>query len=95
VTADDLGTVPHCDQDVLHAPGECEHCDTHPDWQALRDLWGIAYTGHEPINRQLPCPSDHRRGTGNAHIWGGNRPTNVDAPQEQTANSQAFYGDVR
>ncbi|MEU7174649.1 MULTISPECIES: hypothetical protein [Micromonospora] len=41
-------TMPHCDQAVLHAPGECTYCDAHPDWQELRQLWGIAFTGHTP-----------------------------------------------
>jgi hypothetical protein len=71
--------APHCDPRVLHAPGECSYCDMHADWQALRGLWGIAFTGHEPQRTdagvELPCPadlnrppttdSDHRR-------WGGN-----------------------
>lgn len=25
--------MPHCDAYVLHAPGVCEYCDRHPDWQ--------------------------------------------------------------
>jgi hypothetical protein len=44
----DIGQFPHCDQRVLHAPGECEYCDQRPDWQALREAWGIAFTGHIP-----------------------------------------------
>lgn len=39
---------PHCDQRVLHAPGECEFCDGCPEWQALRKAWGIAFTGKVP-----------------------------------------------
>lgn len=39
---------PHCDARVLHAPGECEYCDRHADWQELRQAWGIAFTGHSP-----------------------------------------------
>lgn len=96
-------TFPHCDSAVLHAPGECEYCDRHPDWQALRLVWGIAFTGHAPTDvdptyaqagRQLPCPSDARRGIGQAHTWGGNRPTNVDPAQlpEETFNSRVMYG---
>lgn len=41
-------TYPHCDARVLHAPGECAYCDEHPDWQKLREVWGIAFTGHRP-----------------------------------------------
>lgn len=37
--------APHCDQRILHAPGECRHCDAFPDWQELRAKWGIAFTG--------------------------------------------------
>lgn len=88
----ELGVMPHCDVAVLHAPGECEYCDKHPDWQAVREMWGIAFTGHQPTEYQVPCPSDQRRGTGNAHEWGGNRPTNVSAPQEQSWASRVMYG---
>lgn len=65
---------PHCDQSVLHAPMECQFCDGHPDWQQLRLLWGIAFTGHTPEAEQVACPSDHRRGRGGAHVWHGNTP---------------------
>ena len=41
-------TFPHCDQRVLHAPGECQYCDMCPEWQQLRVAWGIAFTGHAP-----------------------------------------------
>ena len=39
---------PHCDQRILHAPGECQWCDEYPKWQKLREAWGIAFTGHLP-----------------------------------------------
>lgn len=92
---------PHCDQSVLHAPGECRYCDEHPDWQALRQFWGIAFTGHKPVPlyeggpMQAPCPSDARRGYGDshAHVWGGNRPTEVDDTEhEETFASRVMYG---
>jgi hypothetical protein len=70
-------TLPHCDQSVLHAPGECVHCDQHPEWQALRVMWGVAFTGHPVVadtNDKVPCPSDYVRGLGGAHSWPGNRP---------------------
>lgn len=38
---------PHCDQRILHAPGECQYCDMHPEWQELRQAWGIAFTGSQ------------------------------------------------
>lgn len=62
---------PHCDQRILHAPGECEFCDLHPDWQLLRQLWGICFTGYEPEGAELPCPADHARGDKHK-LWGGN-----------------------
>ena len=66
---------PHCDGKVLHAPGECKYCDDHPDWQALRVTWGIAFTGWEPneAEKELPCPAWYARGD-NCQKWGGNVP---------------------
>lgn len=97
----DPGQFPHCDQSVLHSPGECTFCDGHSDWQALRLAWGIAFTGHAPRPLyddgpfEVACPSDQRRGVGKAHVWGGNRPTNVPASElpSQTLASRITYGD--
>lgn len=63
---------PHCDASILHAPGECRFCDVQPEWQALRELWGIAFTGHAPVSGQIACPSDTRRPGGIANLWYGN-----------------------
>jgi len=52
---------PHGDRRILHAPGECRYCDKFEDWQALRQLWGIAFTGYTPEGTELPCPADHAR----------------------------------
>ena len=68
------GVAPHCDQSVLHAPGTCPYCDDRPQWQALRVVWRIAYTGEQPTDGQIACPSDFRRGLGGAHVWPGNTP---------------------
>lgn len=65
---------PHCDRAVLHEPGTCRYCDRYPEWQGLRDAWGIAFTGRAPTGDQLSCPSDFRRGLAQAHLWPGNRP---------------------
>jgi hypothetical protein len=70
---DTLGTIPHCDQKVLHAPGECEFCDKHPAWQALRQLWGIAFTGYVPENGELPDPATNARSFETVDAWGGNK----------------------
>ncbi len=71
-------TLPHCDADVCHAPGECVWCDETPGWQDRRRASGYAFTGHEPTASQSPCPSDARRGFGGAHVWPGNRPTTAE-----------------
>jgi hypothetical protein len=65
----EVNPPPHCDQAVLHAPGECQYCDACPEWQGLRELWGIAFTGHAPTDAQISCPSDFRRGLGEAGRW--------------------------
>lgn len=73
----EIAQFPHCDQRVLHAPSECEFCDMHPEWQALRQGWGIAFTGHPPADDQMPCPADWARPPGSEsdhRRWPGNRP---------------------
>lgn len=74
---DNHPTMPHCDPRILHAPGECEYCDERPDWQKLRQIWGIAFTGKEPSTKEpgrqeLPCPADFNRGISHRK-WGGNQ----------------------
>lgn len=66
-------TMPHCDQRVLHAPGECRYCDGHPGWQRLREMWGIAFTGHAPEDGQVGCPSEAVRSVEAIDRWPGNR----------------------
>ncbi len=61
---------PHCDPRILHAPGECEFCDYHPEWQALRKAWGISFTGHLDKS-MIPCPADLARGDLHQR-WPGN-----------------------
>jgi hypothetical protein len=68
----DRAFAPHCDASVLHAPSACQHCDHYPDWQELRDLWRINYTGeHDP--GKAPCPSEHSRTAEIRDRWPGNR----------------------
>ena len=69
---------PHCDQRVLHAPGECKYCDQHRDWQELRRAWGIAFTGYEPEGNELPDPATKARGLEHLEAWAGNRPYQGD-----------------
>jgi hypothetical protein len=67
-------TFPHCDARILHAPGHCEYCDIHPEWQKLRIVWGVAFTGFEPDAGELPDPATNARGLDHLNQWGGNRP---------------------
>ena len=65
--------APHCDAAVLHAPGECWACDLYPAWQRYRQVAEIAFTGHEPNERETMCPSEVRRPVEIINRWGGNR----------------------
>lgn len=76
---------PHCDPRILHAPGECQHCDTHSDWQALRVAWGIAFTGWLPDEKELPCPADNARGD-NHKKWYGNTAFPITATDPEVNN---------
>lgn len=67
---------PHCDSRVLHAPGVCKYCDMHSDWQALRILWRINFTG-ESYPTKRPCPAEMLRSVQTIHQWHGNRPDGV------------------
>lgn len=59
---------PHCDNLVLHAPGECEYCDMYPDKQAIRITQGINFTGHgdDPATEHRPLTTINQ--------WYGNIP---------------------
>jgi hypothetical protein len=64
---------PHCDARVLHAPGECKYCDLHPDWQELREVWGISFTGHHDPDK-MTCPAERHRSLETINRWYGNTP---------------------
>lgn len=81
VVINEIGQFPHCDSRVLHAPLECEYCDMHPEWQALRQAWGIAFTGYEPEQKELPDPATHARGLNTVHAWSGNAPRPRETPE--------------
>jgi len=83
---------PHCDQRVLHAPKDgCVYCNQHPEWQELREAWGIAFTGHSDdvveyrdwegniVQKTLiPCPAEWSRSAETIHRWYGNAPRKED-----------------
>ncbi len=65
--------TPHCDSKILHAPGDCEYCDKQPEWQELRQLWGIGFTGHSDEEGNVtPCPSELVRPLSVINRWPGN-----------------------
>lgn len=64
---------PHCDQYVLHAPGQCKYCDDYPTRQAKRVELGINFTG-EHDERKIPCPAEMLRPETSINRWHGNRP---------------------
>lgn len=64
--------APHCDSEVLHAPGRCATCDDNrPDLQEFRLLHGINFTG-ETDPAKLPCPATTHRPLETIERWGGN-----------------------
>lgn len=63
--------MPHCDQRVLHAPGECQYCDMYPEWQDARKMWNINFTGHNDSDKTT-CPSEQRRPIETINKWYGN-----------------------
>ena len=71
---DSRAFAPHCDSSILHEPGECVYCDEYPDWQELRELWKINFTGKYE-NHKVPCPSEWFRDVEKINLWGGNRAT--------------------
>ena len=94
--------APHCDPRVLHAPEDnCEFCNMHPEWQELRKLWGIAFTGHsfnekglpavdEYGNVTLPCPAEYNRGMASVNAWHGN----IAHTPEVAAAQEKFFKDL-
>ncbi len=67
------GLIPHCDSNIMHAPGECEFCDDgYPDLQEFRAMHGINFTGHYDPNKLL-CPAELSRDLATIEHWGGNR----------------------
>lgn len=81
IAISDNAQFPHCDSGVLHAPGECTYCDLHPDWQKERIQKSVNFTGQSE-SLKTTCPSDATRGTGGAHVWGGNRPHDPNEDEE-------------
>lgn len=66
-----MAQAPHCDDLVLHAPGNCKYCDMFPDIQQARIKNGVNFTGeNDPKKKQ--CPAEVRRSLDTINRWGGN-----------------------
>jgi len=64
----------HCDEKVLHAPGDCHYCDLlGADIQQWRTDHKVNFTGEHDPDKYL-CPSEYRRSSEVIHRWWGNRP---------------------
>jgi hypothetical protein len=77
VTDGRLIMYPHRDSRVLHAPGECEYCDLHPELQEARLRGRIAFSGHPAPDNGFPCPADaavEAGERGDYNRWPGNTP---------------------
>ncbi len=66
--------APHCDPQVLHAPGVCRYCDAHPKWQTKRTVAKMLFTGELPREGWQPCPAEKARGMDSINARPGNRP---------------------
>jgi hypothetical protein len=63
---------PHCDARILHAPEDgCEYCNERTEWQYLRDVWGMNFTGKREPGKSL-CPAEIERALTNINAWPGN-----------------------
>lgn len=86
---DVIDQFPHCDALILHRPGQCEYCDEHPDWQELRELWQINFTGeHEP--GKVLCPAEQKRDLRQIEKWCGNTPNADPVIPTQAEISEAL-----
>lgn len=65
--------APHCDSSILHAPDKCKFCAEYPDWQAMREVQRINFTGEYDVDK-APCPSVYFRTVDVRDAWPGNTP---------------------
>lgn len=91
------GRFPHCDQRILHAPGECKFCDDCSLLQFMRQMWGINFTGHHDMENEhghpmSPCPAEVARPLELLNRWHGNTPKTEKQLKEQ---DEAFEQTVK
>jgi hypothetical protein len=92
-------TKPHCDDLVLHAPGECIYCDLHSLEQHERIRDGINFTGQNDPAKSA-CPSTLRRPLSTINRWAGNRPSHTVrsdnlAPADDRVPEWAYRADMQ
>ena len=73
--------APHCDSNVLHAPGKCIYCDHFPERQRARQIAEMNFTGEQDPNKS-PCPAEHARPLETINRWGGNIPMTKEIQEE-------------
>lgn len=61
---------PHCDGNILHAPGTCQVCDHYPERHAARRQAGVNFTGEHTEGLAL-CPAERARPLQTIERWGG------------------------
>lgn len=62
---------PHCDQRVLHAPGQCVYCDRFSSLQEARLSQRVNFTGQSREGFSQ-CPAERERALDAIERWGGN-----------------------
>ena len=56
--------APHCDPQVLHAPGVCRYCDAYPKWQTKRTVAKMLF---------WTCPGGRFTSPGSYRVRDGSR----------------------
>lgn len=80
----DIPQSPHCDLNVLHAPGMCQVCDLFPELQRARHEANVNFTGENDPSKD-PCPATLVRDLQKIERWPGNVPHEPDGLGDQEA----------
>lgn len=85
--------MPHCDDRVLHAPGECIYCDKYPRLQKAREGAGINFTGHRAPDKEM-CPSEKARPLETIYRWHGNIPMTKELEKQEKEEWARFWKEL-
>lgn len=88
-----MAEFPHCDMNVLHAPGACVFCDKFPQKQQERVEQKINFTGETDPDKRA-CPATAARPVTTIHKWGGNAPITQDQLEERDRQHKAMMKEV-